>query len=154
MTTQILLERLASIPWSVENIDVAKSEELAGVRTYLDIVADMLRSGLVKGGPLFSPLNAISRPELLQGDIQRPLDLVLSRSKNVYESRICRNAVEWAILQEASHPFVASQPALFEPLLRLIEKRVPLRFDKGYLSVGDNAFPIQLWPDGYGTRAS
>lgn len=143
---KVLLDRLAGVNWA--EVREPTQDDLAKVKSYLDSLADLsaAHAGL---GIFFSPSNLVGSPVLNESQ-QAQLTAVLPADGHAYEAVFCRNAVEWAALVERQEAIAIKLADLYDPLIDVIENRVPLRSAKGYLMAGEHAFPMQRWPTGYG----
>jgi hypothetical protein len=139
-----LVERLREIDWSGRRVPDANDLEKA--KSYLDAVADLSRD-------IDEPISVLFNAAAVVGaetPEQRPGVPESNAGLNAYEAAFVRNAVDWAELCDQSHQITRGREGLYGPVLDLIERRVPLRLSKGYLFVGENAFPLHQWPTGYG----
>lgn len=150
MSTVVDLLARLEIVESGPSVD-ATHEQVAGVRDFLDGVADMSRElGMQSISFLFSPFALERSGRGFSPEVEARLEAALSRFESAYERRFSRSAIEWAALCDAGSPLVDRRRDLYAPVMSVIEARVPLMLRHGYLTVGDYSIPVSNWPNGYG----
>jgi hypothetical protein len=124
----------------------ATREDGALVREYLRNVkrlADAL--GSWEGGPFFAPERLFGRG--LGPERQRVVDDVVTwiAQPNADVTAICLASVRWAGYADEGEPLAVAHASLFDPLLRLFERGVELRIDRGAALIRGSALPLGAW---------
>jgi hypothetical protein len=74
-----------------------------------------------------------------------PLAALLERLESGWARRSLLASAQWALLVRSRHPVAARDPALFEPLVRLVERGGTFRSRDGYVEVGGLSVPLNAW---------
>lgn len=143
-----LAKRLGGAPWigSISGYSPS-AEALDGVARWMRILSELARQ--VDGNEvphlLASPARLLGyRP----GDhAAKEIDEQIARVSDAYAAILVRNAMEWADMSAQGKRSPEFPLDLFEPLLALLERGCQFKLRKGYLEVGDNAFPLHGWPN-------
>lgn len=115
-------------------------------RRHLGLFASLVRSTIGVGSVFARPCGLAEIPAVLTGDAYDELDLLLGRS-TTYENIICRHALEWACLCDQGHSITEGREDLYDFLIGLVNRRIMLYYEKGYIEIGDVAIPVLNWLD-------
>jgi hypothetical protein len=152
---QKTIDELRTIDWN-QVPQKAMPEDLehalAYLRTFAKFIAEIHADSSSTVTAFASPIQLLGLSEdQLNAATMDECELIANRSSNAYEGIYMRHALEWAALCDSSHVATHGREHLFEPLIKLVAKRIPAIVRQGYWVVDENLFPLDDWVKRYTT---
>ena len=105
--------------------------------------------------PFTLPSRVLGMPDThLSASVVAESEALAAHSRNAWDVAYVRQSLDWAALCDSAVPAAMEREGALDPLLRLLESRVPATVRQGYWVVDQDMFPLANWLTRYGPESA